>query len=147
MLQVEMTDDIRKYDTKFMGPFTKRQFISISVALVFAIPIAILIPGEIDMKLMVACLTGAPIALCGFVKLDGAYLEVLALRWVYQKILTPPRRKYISPCEQREFLKKLERKEEINMLNKMTKKQRKAYELKKNRSVKYYNNKEYKVYS
>ena len=35
----------------------------------------------------------APVALCGFITMDGAYLETIALRYLYLKVLTPAKRK------------------------------------------------------
>ena len=152
MLQVEMTEDIRKYDTKFLGPFTKRQTICVFLSLI-SLPIGFLIPfSEPAYRIVAICLLAAPIAMCGWVKMDGTYLEVLFIRYLYLTVLTPPKRKQISDNTIKELIDYRQKQLEKKKLATLTKKQRKLYEKKKaaQKVIKYYNNdakdKTFKIY-
>lgn len=153
MLQVEMTDDIRKYQPKFMGPFTVRQCVCILIALVVAIPITIIFPvSQPSYKIFVFCIAMAPIVACGYIKLDGAYFEVLLLRAIYTMFLSSPKRKQVSHNTIAEYLEYLNKQKEKKMMSKMTKRQLKKYNAAKEskKVVRYYNNtpaeKQFKIY-
>lgn len=140
-----MTDDIRRFQTKFMGPFTKRQLICLIIAVVCAIPVLLLLDIEIRMRGFVALFFAMPAIICGFVKFDGVNPEVLALRWIYR--LLYPRRVFKNENEYRPYLKKIKKEREKNMISQMSKKERKTYlKLKSKGKVKYSKKKEYKLY-
>lgn len=147
MIYVEMTDDIRRYKTKFVGPFTKRQLVCVGLALLIGLPVFFGIPGTTDTKLIASCVVALPIGMCGFATMDGSPLEIIALRFIYSKILTPAKRKNISTTWFKETIDGIKKENERKMYANLTKKQRKKYDALKNKPVKYYNNdKLYKIY-
>ena len=71
MIDVEMSDDIRKYETKSIGMFTPRQFACIVLGLVVALPIGLILPiQDVWNKIIVIILLALPIWLCGY-KING----------------------------------------------------------------------------
>jgi hypothetical protein len=153
MLQVEMTDDIRKYQPKLVGPFTTRQCVCIMIGLLFALPAAFLIHTEdITNRIVIFCCIAAPFIACGYVKMDGAYLEVLLIRALYSFFLAPPKRKQVVNNTFKEYMDFLEKKKEQQKMSKMTKRELKKYTAQKasKKVVKYYDNdpknKAFKIY-
>lgn len=147
MIEVEMSDDIRKYNTKVWGPFTKRQLICIVIGLVYSTPIALLIPVSLDNKMLIWGILIIPALACGYVTLDGAAMEVMLLRIIYLYFLTPARRKCIQKNLFHEEMKQMEKIEEKQKLSRMTNSQRKTYLKKKEKKhVVYSNKKENKLY-
>ena len=110
-LQCNMIKDIRKYEPKVMGPFTKRQMIYLVIGLAYSLPVGMLLPTTFDNKVIVTLALIAPMFLCGYLKMDGTPLEVIAIRWVYRTILTPAARKYKRPHPYLTALRKLEAEE------------------------------------
>lgn len=148
MVEVEMSDDIRKYETKTAGPFTTRQLVFLVIAFIYALPIAIMVPIAIEYKILVAILLATPCILCGYVKMDGVNFEILVLRMIYLYFLTPAKRKQIVKNPFREELKKIKKQEEDKKIAAMTAKQRKKYikEQKKKKQVHYSKNAALKIY-
>ena len=150
MIEVQMTDDIRKYETKTIGPFTTRQLVCIIIAAIITIPIAALTDFEWDNKMLLIVILSVPIVACGYVKMDGAYFEVLALRFIYFFFLTPKKRKYVRKNVYKKYQEAIEKSEKEAKLQKLSESQRRAYrkheEEKKKASVKYSNKKELKIY-
>ena len=127
MIEVEMSDDIRKYNTKVWGPFTKRQLICIAIGLAYSTPIALLMPVSMDNKLLIWVILILPALISGYATLDGAAMEVLLLRVIYLYFLTPARRKCIQKNLFHEEMIQIEKEEEKHKLSRMTSSQRKAY--------------------
>lgn len=150
MIDVEMSDDIRKYETKTIGSFTTRQVVCMVIGFTVGIPIGFLLPIEsMENKLFVSALFAIPIILCGFVKMDGVYFEVIALRMIYLFFLTPAKRKAILSNSFHESMNKQKAKEERTRLSKLSESKRKEYYArKKNKAkfIKYSLKKEYKIY-
>ncbi len=147
MITMEMSDDIRKYETKSMGPFTIRQVICIAVGCAYSAPIAAMAPLETANKVLLFCLLALPAVACGYVKLDGAPFEVLFFRLLYWFFLTPRKRKMKGTNMYREELERIDRREERKKVSKMTKAQRAAYQKKKkNKVINYSRKPENKVY-
>ena len=147
MIDVEMADDIRKYETKTLGMFTTRQLVALCIGAVYSLPIALLIPVSFENKLLIFGLLMAPAIICGFTKMDGTNFEVVAIRMIYTFFLTPAKRKRIQKNTFREAMEKRDQKEEKIMLSKMSDSKRKEYEKnKKKKVIKYSNRKEFKVY-
>ena len=152
MIEVQMTDDIRKYETKTLGPFTTRQVICFIIAAVITIPIAALTDFEWDNKMLLVLVLSVPIVACGYVKMDGAYFEILALRLIYFFFLTPKKRKYVRKNTYKKLQEAVEKSEKKAKLGKLTESQRKAYQKheeakKKKVNIKYSNKKELKIYT
>lgn len=94
MIEVPMTDDIRKYQPKVLGPFNFRQLFCIILAAAFALPLWGLVDLSVDNKVLVIAIVLFPIIACGWVKLDGLPFEKLIFRLIYYYFLTPKTRKY-----------------------------------------------------
>lgn len=148
MIEVEMVDDIRKTETKTLGPFTTRQLISVVLASSYSIPIALHIPFDISLKIVFGILLALPVAMCGWVKLNKEPFEIVLIRYVYKHFLTPCRRKVKQKNAYMESLKKVRKKEESAMIKKMSPKKRKAYmkQKKNGKTVVYSQKKVYKIY-
>lgn len=150
MIEVQMTDDIRKYETKALGPFTARQIICIIIAAIVVLPLIFLdIPW--DNRMLIMLFVAVPIVSCGYVKMDGMYFEVLVFRFLYYFFLTPKKRKVVRKNTFREWAKEYEALEKKKKLSKLTKKQQEAYkkheiDKKKKKNIKYSTKKEYKIY-
>ena len=147
-VDVEMTDDIRKYDTKSFGPFTTRQVVCIAVGLAYSIPIAILAPLSFSDSIVLMLALAAPAIIAGYVKMNGCPFEVLVIRMAYWYFLTPRKRKYKAPNTYREALNLVEAKNKRRKLKNMTEAERKKYMEKeeKKKNVVYSRKKSLKVY-
>ena len=147
MITMEMSDDIRKYDTKTIGPFTTRQVVSIGIGLAYSVPIAIVTNLDVGNKVLLVCLLALPAICCGYVTMDGAPFEVIACRFLYWFLLTPRKRKMKSKNKYRELYEQMETRAENQKLARMTKSQRKLYLKRKNNKTVVYSKKEVnKVY-
>ena len=150
MIEVEMTDDIRKFETKTIGPFTTRQVICILIGVAYALPIGLAIPTTMDNKIFIAILLAMPAVMCGFVKIDGMPFEALVARMLYTYVLTPPHRKYIVPCSFRKDMEARDKRILKRNLAKLTPEQRKEYEKTHNpnsRVIHYSEKKQNKIYT
>lgn len=127
MVRVKMSDDIRKYDTKFMGAFSKRQTICLAFGIVFGAVIAALLPFGLDISILTGVSLASPVILCGFVKINGCTFEVIALRYIYKQFLTPRKRKIkrITPLHME--YNKAKKRAERKRMQKMTPRQKKQY--------------------
>lgn len=94
MIEVPMTNDIRKYKPKLIGPLTLRQLICTILGLSYSVPIALSLNAGWDTKVLVLLILAAPVVACGWVNMDGLPLEVLAVRLIYFYFLAPPKRIY-----------------------------------------------------
>ena len=113
MIEVEMSDDIRKFETKFLGPFTMRQTVCTAIALLYAVPIAALINVSIDNKVLIGFILAAPALGCGFIKFGGMPLEVFFIRVFYMYFLTPSKRKCKSVNTYKATLREMKKEKEI----------------------------------
>ena len=136
MIEVEMSDDIRKYDTNFIGSFSKRQCISLGLGCLLAIPIALALPLSMDNKVFIGFAIALPIILCGWIKMDGMPFEVFIIRYIYRMILTPRKRKYKSKNAYRKYYDKIKASKNGSAT---------ALKSKKN-AVKYSQKKQYRIY-
>ena len=147
MIDVEMSDDIRKYETKSIGMFTPRQFACIVLGLVVALPIGLFLPiNDVWNKIIVIILLALPIWLCGY-KINGTNFEVLVIRFIYLYYLTPAKRKSVQKNWFHEDMNAYNKNLEKIKLLKLDKSQRSEYEkAHKKGNVKYSIRKEYKVF-
>ncbi len=100
-LRIDMTKDIRKYDRKsVLNRFTVRQAVFISIGLAYAVPIAFAVPLPLHgielvfSKIVIATILAIPMITAGFITMDNTPMEILAIRFIYQMLLTPRKRKY-----------------------------------------------------
>lgn len=95
MIEIPMTDDIRKYQPKILGPFTLRQLVCAILSGVVAIPVFALTKNmTIDNRILVVAFSALPVLACGWIKMDGLPLEKLLFRLIYFYMLAPKKRKY-----------------------------------------------------
>lgn len=148
MIEVEMVDDIRKTETKAFGALTIRQVICVLLAGSYSIPIAVHIPFDITLKIVVGVLLALPVAMCGWIKLNNEPFEIVMVRYIYKHFLTPQKRKAKQENPYKEALKKVRRKEESEKIKSMSPAKRKAYLKKKKagKTVIYSKKKSYKIY-
>lgn len=102
MIEVPMIDDIRQYETKFLGPFTKKQLIYTIIAVIVCAPLFFLMfmtKMDLVFKILLPLLPAIPIELAGIVNINNTPLEAFALRVIYNKILTPAKRKNKSESD------------------------------------------------
>lgn len=146
MIDILMIEDIRKYETKFLGPLTKRQVVCSVIGIILGSIFAIVIPGEFTVKMVFFFIFGLPPALCGFIKFNGMPLEVFFTRFIYLYFLTPPKRKAKHINSFKAELLDIEKKEEQAKTSKMSKKEYKQYVKSKEKHVLYSTKPEYRVY-
>ena len=147
-VEVEMTDDIRKYEPKTFGPFTTRQTVCLFIALAYSIPVGLFVPTSIDNKILIIIVVALPTIMAGYLKMDGANFEVLVLRLLYFKILAPGRRRYKSYNTFRAAMSQMEKKMERKQLARMSESSRKDYldRKKQKKVVRYSRKKDFKIY-
>ena len=98
MVEVEMTKDIRDYETKHFGLITMRQMVCLLIGFAYAIPLFFLLPIE-DMttRIVIAAIAMMPVIIAGWVKIYGMRAEQFAIQVIKSTILTPSTLKY--KCE------------------------------------------------
>ena len=152
MIVVKMNLDIRKQETKLIANLTTRQVVALAIGALYAVPIAYYIPVEdIFYKIVIGLVSASPAIACGWIHKDGQYFEVLAIRYIVKKYLTPQYRKKTSSMytkERRAIDKENEREREKEYLKSLSEKERKAYlkDKKKGIEVKYSRKKEDRLF-
>lgn len=96
MIEIEMNKDVRTFEPKIMGPFTRRQLLSLVIAAAYAGPIAILVPGDAMMKVLLGCILAIPAILCGFIDVLGLPLLQFITYCVIPSLVNPKVRKFKS---------------------------------------------------
>lgn len=97
MLQVEMSKDIREYEPRIIGPFTKRQSLLIVIGVVISTSIAFILPiPSFYIKLIIASCGVFPFVMCGWIDMQGMHFEQFLLYILKNSILTPSIRRYKS---------------------------------------------------
>ena len=140
MINVQMSDDIRKFETKVISFLTFRQLICVFIGLLYSIPLSLLIKTGWETRIIWICLFASPAVAMGFIKWDGLHFEGIVLRILYMYILTPSKRKVICKNPYREGIQYIKDKEEKAKLDKMTPAQQKKYKkLKEQKKVVRYN--------
>lgn len=125
-IQVQMNDDITKYDTKVIGPLNKRELKCSLIAVGCALPGAIIAPDPVS-KVAWAIGLAAPALLCGWVTFYGLPFEMLFFRFLYMKIC-PVKRKYHSVNIYQVTLDNMKKNEEKRKIAEMSPKERKKYQ-------------------
>lgn len=144
MIEVEMSDDIRKYEPKLLGPLTKRQLICLILSALLFFPTYLFFSDIEDMtnRVLLSCIPAIPTILCGWMKYDGAPFEIFVLRGFIINNYLPKQRKYRSELRLKEKLDEIKKEERIS---KMSAKERKQNAKKK--KITYSKDKELKLYS
>lgn len=147
MVEVSVNKDIRKNETKFIGPLTLRQTIALAIAASYSIPLAIVLKVDITIRIIIPMLAAIPTAMCGWIKPFGMPFEFFVARFLYLMFLTPPKRKVKQINIYREGYEKLKKKQEDKKTEGMTKQEKEAYIKKKERPIERSRKKQYKVYT
>lgn len=98
MIELEIPQDIRKFETKLFGPFTTRQAICFIIAAVVSFGVYSLL-GKLmpqDLCFFVILIIDLPLLLCGWVKPYGMPFEKFAKTAVTTTLISPPVRKYVT---------------------------------------------------
>lgn len=135
MIEVTMLDDIRSFQTKFLGPLTKRQCISVGLAFpVFGVMMYVtfgLFKLSLDTALTISLIPAGAIAACGWLTISNMPMEQFLIKYIYRTMLTPKVRKYKTRLPIKEQIKSAKRKAENEYMSTLSKKELKAYEKKK----------------
>lgn len=94
MLEIEMSSDIQNIEPKILGPLTFRQIICISISAAYGIPLFILIPGDILVRIMIVLALTTPVLLCGWIKVYDEPLERFLYKMILNTFIKPTKRKY-----------------------------------------------------
>ena len=146
MVEVEMNEDIRKYETKLIGQFTSRQVKGSALGIIFGVILMFISSGilgisDIEIKIAIALIGALPFFMCGFGKMYGLPYEIYFSRFIY-RLICPRVRKYKSTTY-RDELRKIRKEKEREKLNGMSKKEQKQYQKHK---VQYSKEKKCKIY-
>ena len=122
MLEIQMSKDIKTFEPTIVGPFTLRQIIWITIGTVLAMPTFFLMPGEITVRILIATLIAAPLIMCGWVKVQGMYLDrYLRIIFVYTFLES---RKRVN--------------DDANVFEKSTRREKVRYMKRKDKNIKVY---------
>lgn len=122
MLEIQMSKDIKTFEPTIVGPFTLRQIIWITIGTVLAMPAFFLMPGEITVRILIATLIAAPLIMCGWVKVQGMYLDrYLRIIFVYTFLES---RKRVN--------------DDANVFEKSTRREKVRYMKRKDKNIKVY---------
>lgn len=121
MIEIEMNKDVRTFDPKILGPFTRRQLISLVIAAGYALPIAIAVPEDPMTRVILGCILAIPAILCGFIDILGLPLLQFITYCVMPSIINPKVRKFRSENTYETCLQEAEA-----MENRKKRKQKKA---------------------
>lgn len=96
MIEIEIPEDIRKYEAKFVGPFTLRQAVCFAAGCVLAVPTYLIISkfAPTDVAAFACIIVSAPFLVCGWVQPYGMTMEQFAKTAFVSNILAPTKRKY-----------------------------------------------------
>lgn len=95
MIEIEITKDIRKYESKLVGPFTTRQTICAAIACVIAyIVFRALEFLAIDIRLFVITIFISPLLFLGWIKPYGMKFEQFISTAFASTFIAPRIRKY-----------------------------------------------------
>lgn len=114
MIDIRIPKEIRKYEAKFVGPFTMRQTICLGVGLPICIILYNCLHSFISRDLMgfVLLLPAAAIFLFGWVKPYGMKFEQFFFSAFINNFIAPRRRKYITVNQHEARLKAIRKFEE-----------------------------------
>lgn len=91
-----MSKDIRDFEPKVIGPFSMRQIICIAIGTVIAIPVAIILPLPLEIRLIIAVFCAGPAIICAFMKMYGMNPEIFFINVFLPYYINPKSRKYIT---------------------------------------------------
>lgn len=131
MLEVTMSDDIRRHTPAMMAGLTGRQLAHTGLGLGITIPIGIAMYASglsISVCVVVIVLGIAFGIVAGQMNKNGLHFENYAVLMITHFILTPQKRKYKTENSFKGLMKAYEKEVERVKINAMTNAERKAYE-------------------
>lgn len=96
MVSMPVPKDIRNFQPKFIGPFSKRQFMSLVPAGIFT-AFMIMVVGKImpsELLYLIIAIVDIPIVACGFIDIQGVPLNVFLKESLLTKATFPTNRFY-----------------------------------------------------
>lgn len=145
MVEVQMSDDIRKIETKLAGPLNKREFLGCVIGGAIFLALAVILPiSDIVIRLFIALLVASPFIMSGWLTLYKQPFEVFLTRFIVYRFIIPPARKAVRKNDYKEDYIKIKKKREAKKMSKMTPKQKKEY---LNKAVSYSSKPKYKIYT
>ena len=99
MIIVPVPRDVREFKPKFIGPFSKREFIGVAAAvglalLVFAVTAAFSSGMTLNQRAIIVLVPAAVPLACGFIDIQGMPIWVYAQNLLIQNFLAPRHRVY-----------------------------------------------------
>lgn len=92
MLEIPMSQNIKDFETRSIGPLTLRQAICIAISCSYGIPLAIHLPGDISLRILIVLLLMAPVIACGWLKIQGKYFEKFIFMVIRNTIIRSKKR-------------------------------------------------------
>lgn len=83
MIEIQMSRDIREFETKILGPFTFRQLVCILLSCLYGIPMMVFLPIKMVPAILIACAAMAPLIAAGWIKPYGIPLE----RYIFKCVI------------------------------------------------------------
>lgn len=149
MVTVEMNRDIREFDPKIIGPFTKKQAKCVGIMAAYVIPL-FLVLCRINLRLAIVVVGASilPPILIGWVKVRNLSFEKFLLRWLYWRIQTPRIRRYRTQPYTKKLLIDAKKREEFEKIASMSRREYKKYEKEQaiKNTVVYSKNPKYKAF-
>ena len=146
-IEVDMAADIRKYETKEYGIFTKRQFKYVLIGGITGVVFGLLIPVSLMSRIVIGASIWILIVICGFIQIGGLSFEVVILKLYYMNFLTPKKRKCKIENSYRELYKAMKKQDEKDYYKSLSPKEQKAYmKAQKKKTITYSSEAEYKIY-
>jgi hypothetical protein len=88
-----MSQDIKSFEPRILGPFTLRQIICVSLSCSYGIPLVLALPGDISVRILVALVLMTPVVACGWLRVQGMPLEKFAVM-IFKNMIKKPKRRY-----------------------------------------------------
>ncbi len=86
MLELRMSKDIKTYEPNTLGPFTFRQIVWMTIGTVISVPLFFNLPGQVATRILICTLIAAPFIMCGWIKVQGMYLDAylkIVLKYIF----------------------------------------------------------------
>ena len=105
-IEREILQDITKYKTRFIGPFSVREIVCIGIIVAIDVPAFLILSQFFVMSFVMPCLIflALPAALCGFFPIYDMPFEKFVISIIQTQILSPRIRKYKGKTGVEKFL-------------------------------------------
>ena len=110
MIEVKIPKDVRRFETKIVGPLTARQLVcgvlGIAAVLAVTFTVCLFTPSIVDK--VIQAFAAVPFAIVMFAKPYGLPFEKFFVIFLYSYVFSPSSRKYVSKNRYSEIEKKIE---------------------------------------